>query len=140
MPVVAAFELDDLIASGEPALLKGVAADWLLVRKGLQSSGAAIDYLKTFDAGRPVVGYTGAPEIGGRFFYNDDLTGFNFHRQPVPLGPLLHELLRLSDERVASPHALYAGSATAPTYLPGWQDANPLGLPTGDAAGRVLCE
>ncbi|MBW8881952.1 MAG: cupin-like domain-containing protein, partial [Asticcacaulis sp.] len=69
---------DDLMAAQDAVILKGLAADWPLVRAGLQSPLAAMDYLKGFYQGRPITAYTGAPEIGGRFFYNDDLTGLNY--------------------------------------------------------------
>lgn len=79
----------------------------------------------------------GAPEIAGRFFYNDDLSGFNFQRQQVTLGQLLGELLRFAEQGVADPHALYANAATAPEHLPGWDAANALDLPTGNAPARL---
>ena len=126
-----------MVGRATPVVLRGQVRHWPAVAAGAGGDRAMATYLADFDTGRPLDVMIAPPEAAGRFFYTDDLTGFNFHRQPVPLGPLLHELLRLSDERVASPHALYAGSATAPTYLPGWQDANPLGLPTGDAPARL---
>ena len=81
--------LEELMAAQEPAVFKGLACDWPLAARGREGAAAAIAYLKSFDAGRPVVGYTGAPEIGGRFFYNEDLTGLNFHAARVPLGEFL---------------------------------------------------
>ena len=76
--------LPDLIERGEPLVLKSVAADWPLVRKGLEGPAGVIEYLTRFDAGRPVVAYVGPPEIEGRFFYNEDLTGLNFEAKRVP--------------------------------------------------------
>ena len=74
----------ELLDSREPAILKGVAAEWELTKRGRESAESAIAYLKGFDAGRPIVGYTGAPEIAGRFFYNADMTGLNFEAKRVP--------------------------------------------------------
>lgn len=118
--------LAELIEQGEPAILKGVAKEWPLVRKGLQGPQAVVDYLAGFDAGRPVVGYTGAAEIGGRFFYNDDLTGLNFEARRVPLSDFLAQVLdRLGDEEAPS---FYIGSTDIDQYLPGLGEAN--GLPS----------
>jgi hypothetical protein len=52
-------------------MFKGLARDWPLVRAGLESAEAAMRLSPRFDSGRPVVGYTGEPEIKGRFFYDD---------------------------------------------------------------------
>jgi hypothetical protein len=82
----------ELLEAQEPAILKGVASNWEIARRGAQSVSAAIDYLASFDAGQPVVGYTGAPEIGGRFFYNADVTGLNFEARRVPLTEFLRRL------------------------------------------------
>lgn len=118
--------LEELMAAQEPAVFKGLACDWPLAARGREGAAAAIAYLKSFDAGRPVVGYTGAPEIGGRFFYNEDLTGLNFHAARVPLGEFLD---RIGDSigKAASP-AYYIGSTDLDLYLPGLRADNDLGL------------
>ena len=118
--------LAELIEQGEPAILKDVAREWPLVRKGLEGPKAVADYLAGFDAGRPVVGYTGAAEIGGRFFYNDDLTGLNFEARRVPLSDFLAQVLdQLGEEKAPS---FYIGSTDIDQYLPGLGETN--GLPS----------
>lgn len=118
----------ELIEAGEPAILKGVTKGWPLVRAGLQGPRAAIEYLSSFDAGRPVVGYTGAPEIGGRFFYNDDLTKLNFEAKRVPFTEFLR---RIADylEDPQSPF-FYIGSTDLDFFLPelGRENRLPAGL------------
>ncbi len=91
--------ISELIEEGEPAILKAVAADWPLVRKGLEGASAAIEYLSGFDAGKPVVGYVGKPEIGGRFFYNDEMTGLNFEARRVPFKDFLERIAGHLDRR-----------------------------------------
>ncbi len=120
-----ALPIEDLIEDGQPAILKGVAKGWPLVRKGLESPRAVIDYLSDFDAGRPVVGYVGAPEIGGRFFYNDDLTGLNFEAKRVPFKDFLSRISDHLDDR--NPQSFYIGSTDIDLYLPGLGEEN--GLP-----------
>ncbi|HEX8484349.1 cupin-like domain-containing protein [Sphingomonas sp.] len=126
------------IADGyRPVVLRGQVADWAAVCAAGGGNRAMAGYVARFDGGKPLEVMIGPPEIDGRFFYADEsLTGFNFHKQQVPLGALLAELLRFAEEGVERPHALYANSATAPDHLPGWERANPLGLPV-DAPARL---
>lgn len=117
---------DTLMAAGQPAILKGVARDWPLVAQGLDSPAAAIAYLKSFDGGRPVVGYVGPPEIKGRFFYNAELTGLNFKASRVPLSDFLDRIAaHLDDESAPS---FYIGSTDLDLYLPGLRQDNCLSL------------
>jgi hypothetical protein len=116
----------ELLQSQRPAVLKGVAADWEIARRGGQSAKAAIDYLASFDGGRPVVGYTGAPEIGGRFFYNEDVTGLNFEARRVSLTEFLGRIeAHLNDN---DPPSLYIGSTDVDLFLPGVAQQNRLTL------------
>ena len=125
--------IEAAIAEGEPAIFKGVAKDWPLVRKGIEGARAAIDYLSGFDAGTPVVGYTGAPEIGGRFFYNEDLTRLNFEAKRVPFAEFLGRMADHLDDP-ASP-SFYIGSTDLHLFLPGLGNENRLPIdipPFGD--------
>lgn len=127
----------EVVNAYQPVILRGQVRHWAAVQAGTSGDRAMAEYLAGFGGGRPLEVMIGAPEIEGRFFYNDDLSGFNFHRQQVPLGQLLGELLRYAEEGVAEPHALYANAATAPEHLPGWDADNALNLPTGDAPARL---
>ena len=116
----------ELMAGDRPAILKGVARDWPLVRLGLEAPQAAIDALKGFDGGRPVTAYTGAPEIGGRFFYDDAVAGLNFKADRVPLGDFLDRIAaHLGDSESPS---FYIGSTDLDLYLPGLRAENDLAL------------
>jgi cupin-like protein len=118
--------LRSLLESRQPAILKGVARDWEIARCGAQSAAAAIEYLASFDGGQPVVGYTGAPEIGGRFFYNADLTGLNFEARRVPLTEFLRRIeAHLNDN---DPPSFYIGSTDIDLFLPGLGEKNRLTL------------
>lgn len=127
----------EVVNGYRPVILRGQVRQWAAVQAGARGGRAMAEYLARFGGGRPLEVMIGAPEIAGRFFYNDDLSGFNFHRQQVPLGQLLGELLRFAEQDVAEPHALYANAATAPEHLPGWDADNALDLPTGDAPARL---
>lgn len=128
--------LRDVATAYEPVVLRGQAAHWPAVAAGKAGSRAIGDYLAGFGGGAPLDVMIAAPEIDGRFFYNDDLSGFNFVRQQVPLRALVAELLRLAETDDPAPHAIYANAAAAPAHSPGWIEANRLDLPI-DATARL---
>jgi hypothetical protein len=128
-PVDAATFMREVITEYRPMILRGQVAHWPAVAAGKSGPRAITDYLKQFGGGKPLEVLIGKPEIEGRFFYNEDMSGFNFHRQPVPLDSLVKELLRLAEEGVEHPHAIYANAATTPEHSPGWLEANDLRLP-----------
>lgn len=120
----------------EPVVLRGQVADWPAVAAGKAGPRAIADYVAGFDGGAPLEVMIGHPDIGGRFFYTDDLSGFNFTRQRVPLPNLVAELLRLAESGETAPHVIYANAAAAPAHSPGWVEANRLDLPV-DATARL---
>lgn len=116
--------IEALVASGRPAILKGVARDWPLVRAGAESPDAAMRYLAAFDTGKPVTGYVGAPDIKGRFHYNDAVTGMNFAAERITLAAFLARLRDHLED--GDPPAFYMGSTDIDAYLPGFRDENDL--------------
>lgn len=116
----------DLIAEETPTILKGVAKDWPMTKAGIESPEAAMAHLQSFYGGRPVVGYTCAPELRGRYFYNEDGTGLNFERGRGQLEDYLDKIRKqLGDP--ASP-SYYIGSTDADIFFPGLRAANDLAL------------
>nr|WP_295114316.1 cupin-like domain-containing protein [uncultured Caulobacter sp.] len=109
-----------------PMLFKGLARDWPLVQAGLQSGQAARDYIRAHDRGGRVVGYTGDPAIGGRFFYDDTRTAMNFKAERAPLEVFLQRLEEVEGRNDAP--AVYVGSADLDAYFPDLKAANDLGL------------
>lgn len=115
---------DQLMEAQEAVVLKGVAAQWPLVRAGLESPQAAIAQIKSVYQGRPVTAYTGAPEIGGRFFYNDNFSGLNYSAARVQLDAFLDDIAAHLDAPQAP--AFYIGSTDPDIFLPGLRDGNNL--------------
>jgi len=98
----------EVVQSAEPALLPGLVAGWPVVAKAAESSAALADYLSAFGPQHPVKYFQGEPRIRGRFFYSDDLRGFNFERRETTLAELLRRLLDcVTDE---DPPSIYAGA------------------------------
>lgn len=126
----------ELLAAQAPVILRGVARDWPLVAAARQSDEAALAYVARFDSGQPVVGFTGAPEIEGRFHYNAELTGFNFEGARLGMADFL---ARIRDSLDApSPASLYIGSTDLDRYLPGFRAENDLPLTDPMFAHGVL--
>lgn len=126
---------DDILKSTEPLILRGLVSNWPMVQAGLASEDGAADYLRRFYRDATVVAFLGAPDIEGRFFYNEDLSGFNF----APIRARLDQILgELADHRKdAAPPAIYVGSTTVDTCLPGFNEENSIDLDGRDALASV---
>jgi len=118
--------LEDLLASSEPCVLRGLAADWGITRAGLRSDQEAMDYIRSFYNGKPISASFGGPEIAGRLFYNDDFTRLNFDSKRAQLHEVLDQIQStLQDEH---PPTIYMGSTLVDGYLPGFRKDNDLGF------------
>lgn len=117
---------DELLTRTRPAVLRGLVASWPVARAGRESAAATDAYLRRFYQDATVNAMLGAPDIGGRFFYNDDLTGFNFKAVRIRLDAVLEEIARQGTAEV--PPAIYVGSTTLDTCLPGFRAENDLAL------------
>jgi hypothetical protein len=128
--------LDDaLLASTQPVVLRGLVQDWPFVRAARTSSGAASAYLRRHYRDASVVAMLGASDIGGRLFYNEDMSGFNFTPLRVRLDGVLDELQGHHDN--PAPPAIYVGSTTIDTCLPGFREHNDVDLGTRDALASI---
>ena len=109
--------VEEIRPAGQPALLRGLARDWPAVQAALRSDEEIVAYLKRFRVERPVGAIVGAPEIGGRFFYSDDMLQPQFRAR--------HHLARsLSRQIAARPRRARAA-----------RHGGPVGEDSGDAAG-----
>ncbi len=131
LEAVTAEHLADIVHKGQPVVLKGIAADWPLVRQALQSDQAAADYLKALDIGKPVPVWIGEPEIKGEFFYGDIPGKLNFRKAPASISATVDHLLTLVDDE--NPRSVYIQSQPVADYLPGLFDAHCLDLLPGIA-------
>ena len=117
---------DEIVPAQEPVVLRGAVADWSAVRAGRESPRAMANYLRALDNGTPTDTMIGAPAIGGHFFYNDDLTGYNFERRPLRIAEALDRLMQLLDQPDAE--TIYVGSVPTPTNFPAFTRDNTLPL------------
>lgn len=106
----------------QPAVLRGLGANWPAVQAAQRSDEELVGYLRRFSVSRPVIVLLGEPEIQGRFLYTDDLTAFNFMRGTSPLHPFLERLLR--DRTDPAPCAVAVQSQEVPEIFPGFEQEN----------------
>lgn len=110
----------------QPVVLRGLGADWPAVKAAKQSVEQGVDYLLSFAIPDAVPALVGTPEIEGRFFYKPDFSGMNFDRATVALRVFFERLLR--DRDVERPYSLAIQSLIIPEGLPGFVEANSIGL------------
>lgn len=119
-----ALPLDELLAAGEPAVLRGLASGWGLVQAGSRSMQEAMAYLRSFYNGQLVTYSWGAPEVTGRPFYNADFTALNCEVRRGGLEQVLDEIAAHADD--AQPPTYYVASLSIDSRLPGLRAANDL--------------
>ena len=114
--------ISELLERGEPAVLKGIARNWGLVRAGLSSPADAMSYLLSFYNGKPLSASFAPGDARGRLFYNNDFTKLNFEARRVQMGEVLERIrAHMSDEH---PPTAYIGSTPVDSCLPGFRKEN----------------
>lgn len=108
--------------AGRPSILKGLVADWPLVRLAADGGANGPEQLclrlksEAAKTGAAAEMFAGPPSIRGRFFYSDDLTGVNFERRKATLSELIDLMLRHRAD--AEPPAFYIGALPMREKLP----------------------
>jgi len=102
-----------------PWVLRDAVAEWPLVQAANKSSSNSLEYICRFYQGQKVSAFLGEPEINGRFFYNQDFSGFNFLQVQTRLDQVIAKLLEMADAS-ASP-SLYVGATNIAHWLPGME-------------------
>ena len=126
---------DELLRATEPYVVRGLAAHWPLVDAARSSIDAADGYLRRYYRDATVGAMLGKPEIQGRFFYNQDLTGFNYYSVRARLDAVLDEMKGYRDN--PRPAAIYIGSTTIDTALPGLREHNDIDLNGREALASI---
>jgi len=126
--------LREVVLPCRPAVLRGLVKDWPVVQFA-QSAMLFGDYIKRFDAGREMEAFFGAPHIAGKYYYAEDLQGFNFERRQMRLVAALDLILSSLDQSGAP--SVYAGSLPVNDYLPGFAAQNAMPLLPASVAPRI---
>ena len=115
---------DEVVGSCAPAIIRGLVSDWPAARAA-RSAGGLLGYLGAMATQTPINIFVGPPEIAGRYYYNDDLTGFNFTQETLPFAAALDRVLSPANED--QPTA-YLGSVPTPGYALSFAAENPMPL------------
>lgn len=100
----------DIQPLGQPAVMRGLVNDWPIVQ--CKTPAAVAEMLRGHSLEKPVMSFNGAPDMQGRFFYGDNLRGFNFERRQEPLSSILDRLLSGEDGH------FYAGGVNVSQHVP----------------------
>jgi hypothetical protein len=116
--------------STQPWVVRSLVRSWPMVDAAIDSDEMFLQYLLGFYRGHQVSAFLGEPEIDGRFFYNENQSGFNFIQVRSSLSHISQQLLELAGH--GEPASLYVGSTNIDHWLPGLGSVNelPLSLPS----------
>ncbi len=117
---------ESVLTSTEPVILKGLVSGWPIVQAGLKSDEEASQYVRQFYQGETVIAFLGDASHGGRIFYDESLTGFNFQSVHTKLDFALDQFHEHRDN-INAP-TIYIGSTVLDAYLPGFRQENDLAL------------
>jgi hypothetical protein len=121
--------------AGQPAVMRGLGANWPAVTAAQRSDEDLVAYLRRFQVSRPVGTIVGPPEIEGRFLYRDDLRALNFQQGTSNLEEFFQWMLR--DRQNPRPHAVAVQSEHIPGIFPGFEQENRIDLVRSDVVPRA---
>jgi hypothetical protein len=106
----------EIVPKGEPAVFRGLVADWPVVRAAKDGTEPLAAMLRFAATDEPFQAWFAAPETEGRFNYNADFSGFNFERKLATVDQMLDLLLRQRGHE--KPYPMYAGGIPIRKHLP----------------------
>lgn len=113
---------EEIVPLGQPAVLRGMATEWPLVRQARVSAQSLVDYLISFDIGALIQAAIIPAEEHGRMAYRGDEKALNHRVSTEKLPNVLRGLIKLMD--ASSPPGVAIGGLNAETALPGLADEN----------------
>lgn len=125
----------EIVQGCRPIVIRGLVADWPIVKAGLGEPRALKDYLAKLDTGERVEIFFGDAAIRGKYYYNAGLQGFNFERRMVKLSEALDSILAAVEQHDS--RSAYVGSVPTSHCLPGFAAANPTPLAATSAGPRI---
>ena len=114
-----------------PVVIRGLVSAWTAVRAAADSPMRFKEYLSGFEASEEVEVFVGEPRIGGKYYYGENLQGFNFSRTRMRFGDALDRILVTSS--AAGERTMYVGSLPTERYLPGFAAENTVSILKGVA-------
>ncbi|MBM0106634.1 cupin-like domain-containing protein [Steroidobacter sp. S1-65] len=118
-----------------PVVIRGLVRSWPIVLAATRSAAHFKDYLAKFDKGAQAEVFVGAPHIEGRYYYSDDLSGFNFSRERMSFSSALEQIVATAGG--PGKPSMYMGSLPTGLYLPGFAAENSLSLLKDEVEPRI---
>jgi hypothetical protein len=118
-----------------PVVIRGLVSAWPVVRAAARSPMHFRDYVAQFDANGQTEVFIGEPQIAGKYYYSDDLQGFNFSRSRMSFADAVDSIVATAGR--AGQSSMYVGSLPTAHYLPGFATQNSLPLLNPDIAPRI---
>ena len=117
---------EEIMPAAVPVLLKDLVADWPLVRAARESPRALANAIRALDRGRPSMLVEAPPSVGGRMFYREDMTGFNFTRRPAVISDTVERIVAQMD--APDPGMIFLESLPVADFMPDFlrEHRNPL--------------
>lgn len=116
----------EIVTRYRPAVLKGLVKEWPAVRHAATGLEAVCGYLSAFDNGSAVDVIRTPPSAKGRIFYNENLDGFNFSRDRLPVSKVLGRISKYS--AFQNPPAVAVQSALIADCIPRFASENKLAI------------
>jgi hypothetical protein len=127
---------EEIVPLHQPAVMRGLVRDWPVVERAMQTPEAVCNYLKAFDSGVDVNAIMTPPAARGLVGYTDDVDGFTFARNRLPLSAIINQLLRYLGDDERAP-AIAAQSALISECLPGFLADNRMPLLEDSVLPRI---
>ncbi len=108
-----------------PFIVRGLIADWPMVRAGRQSARTARDYIQRHARDMPFAVSVAMPDSGGRLFY-DAAHAMNFQMLRAKLPEIFARID--ANEGAADAHAIYLASIDMHQFFTGLHEANHVDL------------
>src|SRR5882672_8873872 len=118
-----------------PVVMRGLVSGWPVVHAATRSAEDFRDYLTRFDNGGMTETFVGEPQIAGKYYYAEDLKGFNFERRRMSFADALTAMVA-THRQTGSP-TMYVGSMPTNDFLPGFSAQNVLPVLAAHVAPRI---
>jgi len=127
--------LKAVIEPCRPVVMRGLVSAWPAVHAGTRSAADFQSYLARFDNGGETEAFIGDAGIAGKYYYAEDLSGFNFERRRMRFADALGTIVATHGQK-GSP-TMYVGSVPVNDYLPGFAGHNVLPVLAPHIAPRI---
>jgi hypothetical protein len=115
--------------------MRGLVGGWPAVHAATRSAEDFQRYLARFDNGGQTEAFVGDPKIAGKYYYAEDLKGFNFARSSMRFADAVAAMV--ATHAGSGAPTMYVGSVPVKDYLPGFAAQNVLPVLAAQVEPRI---